>query len=255
MRPGGRGVGWSRVSPVVDDDHVGGCVERELGVQSCGEVGAFLAQCAEGGGVGAGLGGEVAAEPEHVRPLRSRRLEFGDPPSSQQVSISCRAWSVRSPLVKVDRSAGAGAVAAGQLRVVVAGGAAWRIPPVPAQARQAMGNSKPADSADLVAYFAMYRATRTSVRSRRGRGQPRDRTYVESARPSRASPCRAPAIPGPRNRGAGDTLSDRCFERSSDAHGGRGRGWAVWSVESDDGVEVHDAACLVLGDLANWTAA
>src|SRR6185437_2396837 len=75
-----RHIGAARVSPVVDDQHVRGVGECErVRVLFRVEVGAFLSECAEGGGVGAGFGGEVAAEAEHVRPLaQPQGLEFGD---------------------------------------------------------------------------------------------------------------------------------------------------------------------------------
>src|SRR4051794_25225706 len=56
--------------PVVDDHDVVGVGDAQVG-QLAGAVvlTACLPQGTEGGGVGAGLGEEMAPEPEHVRPL------------------------------------------------------------------------------------------------------------------------------------------------------------------------------------------
>lgn len=65
------GVAVAGVLPVGEDEHGVrlGVVDAEGGVSLCGAVvGAGLAEGAEGGGVAAGLGGEVAAEAKHVSP-------------------------------------------------------------------------------------------------------------------------------------------------------------------------------------------
>src|SRR5450759_1662525 len=70
----------SEVVPVAnDEDGVRGGRGQEPGGNGVLVLAAGGAECAEGGGVGAAFGGEVAAEAEHVRPGgQAEAVEFGD---------------------------------------------------------------------------------------------------------------------------------------------------------------------------------
>ena len=172
------------------------------------------AECAEGGGVGAAFGGEVAAEAEHVGPCGQVQVfEFGELGQAQAFG-----------------DVAAGVVANGQQSELVGWGDA---------------------AVEGAGAFGGLGGVLGDVRGDLGVGEVPgggDRAGVEFAAPGQSPGGQSAGGWGLDVDGAGGP-DDGVGEQAEGGPGGRGGGWPVGAVEADDRVEVDDPAALVFGDL------
>ena len=178
--------------------------------------GAVGAECAEGGGVGAALGGEVAAEAEHVRPGgQPQVLQLGELPRRRHSAMSRRAWS------RMGRSARSSAGLMRRSRVPVAFGGLGGV----------LGD--------------VARRPRWSVRSPVGG----DRAGVELAAPGAACGRARRGGRDGRRWTARAACAMASVSRSAVAQAGGAVAGPSGPSRRMIGVEVDDAAALVFGDL------
>ncbi len=216
---------------------------------------AYVAEGAEGGGVGAGLAGEVAAEAEHVSPLPE--LEFGELRQVAEVP----GGADHLPYVLLD---GQGLDGFGLSGAMAVGAAVWQA------GRSAYVAAPGARAAHQRAVhgprtFSVLRGVLGDVSGDLGVCVLGDPGVGEFAVAQGGDGVHLePAAPGDDAFADGVGLDDEPGAPDGQAHGGaqgveggpgRGRGGvAVGPVEADHGVEVDQAALLVLGDLGEGDA-